>query len=114
MCASNLIGSIVANKSIFTRWLRSKQLPVLLSFMLLAVSALQSLHDQLDHAGLASSAHCEYCLLSQSADGGIVPLAISLPSDLIDHAPEIFVPVVLPLARSFSQPARAPPMISSL
>lgn len=104
----------MTSKSIFTRWLRSKQLPVLLSFMLLAVSALQSLHDQLDHSALGSVSHCEYCLLSQSAEGAIVPLAISLPSSLIDHAPEIFVPVVLPLARNFSQPARAPPMISSL
>lgn len=104
----------MTNKSIFTRWLRSKQLPMLLSFMLIAAAGLQSLHDQLDHEALGSSSHCEYCLLSQSAEGGLIPLAISLPSNLVDQAPEIFLPLVLPLARNYAQPARAPPVVSSL
>lgn len=104
----------MTNKSIVTRWLRSKQLPVLLSFMLIALAAMQSLHDQLDHDALGSAIHCEFCLLSQSADGGVIPLAISLPTSLVDQAPEIFLPVVLPLARHYSQPARAPPFVSSL
>jgi hypothetical protein len=104
----------VTNKSIFTRWLRSKQLPVLLSFVLIAVAAMQSLHDQLDHDALGTATHCEFCLLSQSAEGGLIPLAISLPTNLVDQAPEIFLPLVLPLARHYSQPARAPPFVSSL
>jgi hypothetical protein len=109
-----LSGTFVTNKSLFTRWLRSKQLPMLLSFMLIAVAAMQSLHDQLDHTVLGSAADCEYCLLTHSAEGGLVPLAISLPTSLVDQAPEIFLPLVLPLARNYSQPARAPPFISSL
>jgi len=103
----------VTSKSLFTRWLRSKQLPMLLSVMLIAVAAMQSLHDQLDHDALGTAAHCEYCLLNQSAEGGLIPLAISLPTSLIDQAPEIFLPLVLPLARNYSQPARAPPFVSA-
>ena len=104
----------MTNKPLFTRWLRSKQLPMLLSFMLIAVAAIQSLHEQLDHDALGVTAHCEYCLLSHSAEGGLIPLAISLPTSLVDQAPEIFIPLVLPLARNYSQPARAPPLLSSL
>ena len=36
----------MTNKSIFTGWLHSKQLPMLLSVMLIALAAMQSLHDQ--------------------------------------------------------------------
>ncbi len=99
------------HKHLFTQWLRSKQLPILLSFMLLAVAAMQSLHDQLDHGNFAGAdAQCEYCLLSQSADGGVIPLVISLPTGLVDQAPQIFVPFILPIARNYSQSARAPPV----
>jgi hypothetical protein len=87
---------------------------MLLSFMLIAVAAIQSLHDQLDHNALGSAAHCEYCLLTHSAEGGLIPLAISLPTSLVDEAPEIFLPLVLLLVRNYSQPARAPPFVSSL
>lgn len=98
------------HKQIFTQWLRSKQLPMLLSFMLLAVAAMQSLHDQLDHDNFAGvDSQCEYCLLSQSADGGMIPLAISLPAVLADQAPHVFTPFILSAARNYSQPARAPP-----
>lgn len=102
------------SKSIFIRWLRSKQLPMLLSMMLIVVAAMQSLHDQLDHEPLGSATHCELCWLSQSTEGGLVPLAISLPISLVDQAPEIFIPFVVPLLSHYSQPARAPPFISSL
>ncbi len=81
---------------------------MLLSLMLI-VAAMQSLHDQLGHDALGSAAHCEYCLLSQSAEDGFVPLVISLPSNLVDQAPELFIPLILPLVRRYSQPARAPP-----
>jgi hypothetical protein len=113
---NGLINQVVfvTNKSIFTRWLRSKQLPILLSFMLIAVAAMQSLHDQLDHDALGTATHCEFCLLSHGAEGGLIPLAISLPTSLVDQAPEIFLPLVLPLVRNYSQSARAPPFISSL
>jgi hypothetical protein len=82
--------------------------------MLIVVAAMQSLHDQLDHETLGAATHCEYCLLSQSAESGLIPLAISLPTGLVDQAPEIFLPLVLPLARNYSQRARAPPLVSSL
>ncbi|GEM_PF-1892404 len=103
------------DKSLFTRWLRSKQLPMLLSFLLIAAGAIQSLHDQLDHSdALGSSAHCEYCLLSQGIDEGLIPFAISLPTSLVDQAPEIFLPLVLPFARQYRQRSRAPPFVFSI
>jgi hypothetical protein len=106
---------ILADKSLFTCWLRSKQLPILLSFMLLALGAMQSLHDQLDHGdALGASAHCEYCLLSQGIDGGLIPFVISLPTSLIDQAPEIFLPLILPFTRQYRQPTRAPPFAFSI
>jgi hypothetical protein len=104
---------ILADKSLFTRWLRSKQLPILLSFMLLAMAAMQSLHDQLDHGDGAVSGQCEYCLVSQSLEDGIVPLAISLPTSLFDQAPEIFLPLILPFSRQYRQRTRAPPLAFS-
>lgn len=78
--------------------------------MLVAFAAMQSLHEQIDHGHpYGANSQCEYCLLSQTADGGIIPLAISLPSGLADYAPEVFIPLFLPLARDYTQPARAPP-----
>jgi hypothetical protein len=97
------MGSLVTSKSIFTRWLRSKQLPILLSCILIVISALQSLDDQLSHEALGSPSTCKYYLLIQSVEGGIVPLAIRLPSDLIDQAPAIGVLLVLPLTRILFQ-----------
>lgn len=104
----------MANRHLFNHWLRSKQLPLLLSFMLLAMAAMQSLHDQLDHGDMAASGQCEYCLVGQSLDGGIVPIAISLPTSLLDQAPEIFVYFLVPLVRNYSQPVRAPPIYPTL
>lgn len=99
----------MSNKSLIIRWLRSKQLPLLLSVVLLAAGAMQSLHDQLDHDAVSSTVHCEYCLLSQGADLALVPVVISVPADLIDHAPELFLALIFPVARNYRQHARAPP-----
>lgn len=99
----------MSNKSLFTRWLRSKQLPLLLSVLLLAAGGLQSLHDQIDHDALGSTAHCEYCLLSQGIDLAVVPVVISVPAELIDHAPELLLALVFPIGRNYRQQARAPP-----
>lgn len=92
----------MARKFKFPSWLRSKQLPILFSFVLIVVGALQSLHEQLAHDALSTDTRCELCLLSQSAEGGIIPLAISLPSGLFDQAPEVFLLLVLPFKRSYT------------
>jgi hypothetical protein len=97
------------NKRYFTRWLRSKQLPLLLSFMLVAMAAVQSLHEQLEHNGEVSVG-CEYCLMSQTADSGLVPLAISLPIVIADYIPAIFVQGLVPLAVDCSFSPRGPPV----
>ncbi|NRA23503.1 MAG: hypothetical protein HRU08_03335 [Oleispira sp.] len=98
---------------LLTRWLRSKQLPLLLSFMLLATAAIQSLHDQLDHGGSIVSGQCEFCLVNQSLEEAIIPLAISLPIRLFDQAPEIFLPLMLPFSRQYRLRTRAPPLAFS-
>ncbi len=97
----------------FTRWLRSKQLPMLLSVLLIAVAALQSLHEQLAHDALSTDTHCEFCLLSQSADGGIIPPAISLPNLFFDQPLVVFAPLHLSFNRDYSPPTRAPPLTFS-
>ena len=104
----------MTNKIIFTRWLRSKQLPLLLSFMLMAVTALQSLHDRLDHDALGAATHCEFCLLSQNAESGLIPFTISFSNDLVENTPERFYPITLSLVSNYSQPTRAPPVTYSL
>jgi hypothetical protein len=104
----------VTSKSKFTRWLRFRQLPMLLSLMLIAVAAMQSLHDQLDHDPLGSAAQCEFCLLSQSAESGLVSCVINSPNNFVDPVSETFLPIVLSLARNYSPLARAPPFVSSL
>lgn len=100
------------NKRYFTHWLRSKQLPLLLSFMLVAMAALQSLHEQLEHSGETSSA-CEYCILAQTPDTGLIPLAISLPVVIADFSPAIFAQAILPLALDYAFSPRAPPLNSA-
>lgn len=101
----------MTNKFIFTGWLHSKQLPMLLSVMLIALVAMQSLHDQFDHATLGSATQCELCLLSHNTEAGLIPFAINLSTNLDKQAPEHFLPLVLSLARNYSQPARAPPVV---
>jgi hypothetical protein len=96
------------NKRYFTRWLRSKQLPLLLSFMLVVMAAGQSLHEQLEHNGEAS-ASCEYCILSQTSDSGLVPLEISLLISVADFSPAIFAQGLVPLAVEYSFSPRGPP-----
>lgn len=92
-----------------TRWLRSKQLPILLSFMLLSVTVMQSLHDQAHHDSLHTVVSCEYCVLSQGLDVAVLPQVISLTNnsvvDLAVASLFFFIP-----PRHFSQTrARAPP-----
>lgn len=99
------------NKRYFTRWLRSKQLPLLLSFMLVVMAAGQSLHEQLEHNGEAS-ANCEYCLLSQTSDSALVPLAISLPIVIADYSPAIFAQGLVPLTIDYAYSPRGPPATS--
>jgi hypothetical protein len=72
----NRSGIFVTNKSISTGWLRARRLPMLLSLMLIALAAMQGLHDQFDHDALGSAAHCEFCLLSQNTEGVLIPFAI--------------------------------------
>lgn len=102
---------LTMNKHYFTRRLRSKQLPLLLSFMLVAMAAVQSLHEQLEHSGEVSVS-CEYCILSQTSDSGLVPLAISLPIAIADYSPAIFVQGLVPLAVDYSYSPRGPPATS--
>ena len=90
------------------------QLPMLLSVMLIALVAMQSWHDQFDHATLGSATQCELCLLSHNTEAGLTPFAINLSTNLVDQAPEYFLPLVLSLVRDYSQPARAPPVVYSL
>ena len=104
----------MTNTSIFTGWLHSKQLPMLLSVMLIALAAMQSLHDQADHATLCSASQCELCLLNHNTEAGLIPFAINLSTNLVEQAPEHFLPLVLSLARNYSQPVRAPPAVYSL
>jgi hypothetical protein len=58
---------------------------MLLSIMLIAMASMQNLHDQFDHDALGSAGHCEFCLLSQNTEGGLIPFVIRLPSLLIDE-----------------------------
>ena len=99
------------NKGYFTHWLRSKQLPILLSFMLVVLAAMQSLHEQLEHNGETSSS-CEYCILAQSSDSGVIPLAISLPISIADYSPEILAQALMPLSGDYAFSPRAPPETS--
>jgi len=101
------------NKHYFSRWLRSKQLPILLSFMLVALAAVQSLHEQLEHNGEVS-ASCEYCILSQTADSGLVPLAISLPIVIADFSPAILIQGFVPLSVDYAFSPRGPPVSSTI
>ena len=71
------------------------QLPMLLSVMLIALAAMQS-------------------LLSHNTEAGLIPFAINLSTNLVDQAPEHLLPLVLSLERNYSQPARAPPVVYSL
>ena len=82
--------------------------------MLLVLAAMQSLHDPLDHGDNAASSPCEYCLISQLMDAGVIPFDISLPANLIDPITETLLPLVFPLALRYSQFARAPPFALSL
>jgi hypothetical protein len=100
----------VTTKFTFTRWLRFKQLPMLLSVLLIAVAALQSLHEQLAHDALSTDTHCEFCLLNQSADGGILPPAISLLNPLFNQPFVVLVPLHSSFNRDYSPPTRAPPL----
>ncbi len=104
----------MANTSIFSNGLRSKRLPLILSLMLLVLAAMQSLHDPLDHGDNAAGSPCEYCLISQHMDAGVIPSDISLPANLIDPITETLLPLVFPLALRYSQFARAPPFALSL
>ena len=100
------------NKGYFTHWLRSKQLPILLSFMLVVMAAGQSLHEQLEHNGETSS-NCEYCILAQNSDSGPIPLAISLPISIADYSPTILVQALVPLTQRYGFSPRAPPVNST-
>lgn len=100
----------MTTKFTFTRWLRSKQLPMLLSVLLIAVAALQSLHEQLAHDALNTDTHCEFCLLNQSADGGIPPLAINLLNPLFNQPSAVLVLLHSSFNRDYSPPPRAPPL----
>lgn len=100
-------------KHYLTRWLRSKQLPLLLSFMLVALAAVQSLHEQLEHHGETSS-NCEYCILSQTSDSGLVPLAISLPIAVADFSPTIIAQGFVPLTVDYAFSPRGPPARSTI
>lgn len=104
---------LIMKKYYLTRWLRSKQLPLLLSFMLVALAAVQSLHEQIEHHGEASSS-CEYCILAQTSDSGLVPLVISLPISVADFSPAIIAQGFVPLTVDFAFSARAPPARSSI
>jgi hypothetical protein len=104
----------VTNIPLFTRWLRSMRLPMLLSIMLIAVAGVQGLHDQSDHDALGSATHCEFCLLSQNTEGELIPFSISLPSLLVTQVHDKILPFISLQARNYSQPARAPPFVASL
>jgi hypothetical protein len=82
--------------------------------MLLAAAAMQSVHDRLDHDAWGVVAHCEYCLLSQNAEGGLIPFAITFSNDLVENTSERFYPITLTLVSDYSQPTRAPPVTYSL
>ena len=99
------------NKGYFTHWLRSKRLPILLSFMLVVLAAVQSLHEQLEHNGETSSS-CEYCILAQNSDSGVIPLVISLPIGIADYSPEILAQALIPLSGAYTFSPRAPPVTS--
>lgn len=93
----------------FTRWLRAKQLPILLSIMLLAVTVMQSLHDLSHHDVLHSVVSCEYCVLSQGLDVAVLPQLIPLASNFVnDAAVALYAFFLLPVY-TFQQRARAPP-----
>ena len=94
---------------LFTRWLRAKQLPILLSIMLLAVTAMQSLHDRLSHDALHSVVSCEFCALGHGVDAAVLPETIELFSNLVDYLPETFCSFFIPVVCSFYQRSRAPP-----
>jgi hypothetical protein len=87
---------------------------MLLSLMLIALAAMQGLHDQFDHDALGSAAHCEFCLLSQNTEGVLIPFAIIVSSILVIQYYDCFLPFVLLPTRSYSQPTRAPPFVTSL
>jgi hypothetical protein len=76
--------------------------------MLVALAAVQSLHEQLEHNGELSP-DCEYCILAHTSDTGLIPLAITLPVSVADYSPAIFAQGIVPLATQYALSARGPP-----
>jgi hypothetical protein len=97
------------NSTQFTRWLRAKQLPILFSILLLAVTVIQTVHELTHHDALHSVANCEYCVLAQGADVAVLPEIISLIGHFVDNEEEVSHSSFIPLADDHYQQARAPP-----
>lgn len=95
----------------FTRWLRTKQLPILLSILLLAVSVMQSLHDQSHHDVLHATVSCEYCVLSQGLDAADLPDIMTLHRHFSSDTADIPYLFSTPLIHIFQKRARAPPQL---
>lgn len=81
--------------------------------MLVALAAVQSLHEQLEHHG-EPAPDCEYCILAHTSDAGLIPLAIALPVVVADYSPTIIAQGIVPLALHFAFSARAPPAFTGL
>lgn len=99
-------------KHYFTHWLRSKQLPLLLSFMLVAMATVQNLHEQLEHHGV-TSIDCEYCILAQGNDTGLAPLSITFPTVFAHISLAVLGQTNTPLTLVHAFSARAPPATSN-
>jgi hypothetical protein len=63
----------------------------MLCMLVIVMASMQTLHEQL--AGHAIGVHCELCSTSADA-GGLIPLAISLPTLILDHTPEPLAPLL--------------------
>ncbi|MBQ0780810.1 DUF2946 family protein [Thalassolituus sp.] len=66
-------------------------LALMLCMLVIMMASLQTLHEQL--VGHAIGEHCELCSTAADA-GGLIPLAISLPTLILDHTPEPLAPLL--------------------
>lgn len=82
----------------------------LLSLALISFASIQSLHELVDHGEFEE---CQICLLSSSADSGVIPNIVKIPAIIADSAPELFIALIAPSIYTVPATARAPPVIAT-
>lgn len=66
-------------------------LALMLCTLVIMMASMQTLHEEL--VGHAIGEHCELCLTAADS-GGLIPLAIALPTLILDKTPEPLAPLL--------------------